>query len=143
MNQNSVICLAELVRECAGTKIVPHVFGSVFPGRAGSGAEERAMQIRKWVDMGQEVKVEIGMEDIRAALSECFETVTQDRLGEEGPNRAEVVMAINSIANFLNALTDSHIEKLTDVQRDVIHNFLSRSAERFKLPIAAPGAEKG
>ena len=89
------------------------------------------MKVSKWIDMGQEVEVEIGMDDIRAALNEAFSRVTTDPLGEEGPNVRTVMMAFNGLANFLNALTDAQIAMLTSVQQDVIRNFLARSAERF------------
>lgn len=92
------------------------------------------MRVSKWVDMGQEVEIEIGMEEIRAALSECFAVVTDDRLGEEGPNRAEVAYALNSVGTFLNALTIEHIGKLNSAQRETIRIFLLTQAERFKEP---------
>lgn len=97
------------------------------------------MKISKWVDMGQEVDIEIGMDDIRAAMQECFATVTTDRLGVSVPNHYEISAAFNAIANFLNALTDEHIGSLSITQRDVIHNYLIRSAERFPKKYPASG----
>lgn len=90
------------------------------------------MKIRKWVDMGQEVEVEIGADDIRSALSEAFSRVMQDRLGEEGPTRQEVTLALNDIAIFFNALTDQQIDLLTLGQRNIVQVFLFKAAERFK-----------
>jgi len=81
--------------------------------------------------MGQEVEIEIGMEDVRAALAESFQTITTDRLGEPGPNAAEFKMALSQIGTFLNAVTDEHIALLTLDARKVISNFLSGNAARF------------
>ena len=89
------------------------------------------MRVEKWVDFGQNVTVEIGMDDIRAALAECFEVVTRDRLGESGPNRADILRALSSISSFLEALTDKQIGMLTDSQKAVIHDFLREQATRF------------
>lgn len=91
------------------------------------------MKIRKWVDMGQEVNVEVGVDDIRAALQEAFAVVTTDRLGEPGPNRAEILMAINNIGTFLKAITPAQISFLTFGQCDMIWKFLSDQAARFKV----------
>ena len=89
------------------------------------------MRVEKWVDFGQNVTVNIGMDDIRAALAECFEVITRDRLGEDGPNKAEVLYALSSIGSFLRALTDEQIGMLTDSQKTVIHEFLREQATRF------------
>lgn len=89
------------------------------------------MKIRKWVDFGQEVDVEIGMEDIRSALGEAFSNVTADRLGEERPNRGNVARALNSIAGFLNALTDEHVALLSSAARSTVRTFLVKAADRF------------
>ena len=89
------------------------------------------MRVEKWVDFGQNVTVNIGMDDIRAALAECFEVVTSDRLGESGPNRADILYALASIGSFLRALTDEQIGMLTDSQKTVIHEFLREQATRF------------
>jgi hypothetical protein len=100
------------------------------------------MRVRKWVDFGQEVDVEIGMEDVRAALSESFGEVTQDRLGEPGPNRGELTSALSHIATFLRALTAEHIALLNAEQRKVVKGFLSDSAERFSEAAGLPMVER-
>lgn len=89
------------------------------------------MRISKWVDMGQEVEIEIGMDDIRAALSECFERATRDELYDEGPNRQHIVYAMNTLGTFLRALTDRHIDCLTHEQRRVIEAFLTEQSKRY------------
>ncbi len=89
------------------------------------------MKVSKWVDMGQEVDIEIGVDDIRGALGEAFAQVTRDRLGEPGPNVAEIKFALNSMAEFLRAVTDRHIDMLTHEQRKMIENFLAAQASRY------------
>jgi hypothetical protein len=95
------------------------------------------MKISKWVDMGQEVDIEIDFNDIRVALAEAFEPITRERLGEEGPSCGDVGRALNSMAAFLNALTDEHIAQLTAMQRSVIGRFLADTSLRFKVPAEA------
>ena len=92
------------------------------------------MKVSKWVDMGQDVEVEIGADDIRYALSEAFSRVIQDPLGEAGPTRKDVTRALNDIATFLNALTDPQIDLLNLGQRSAVHAHLLKTAERFKIP---------
>jgi hypothetical protein len=92
------------------------------------------MRIRKWVDIGQDIDIDIGLDDIRCAMAEAFQNVTQDRLGEPGPNRAEIMMTFNDIAIFLKAVTNAQISMMTLGQIDTIHRFLTTQAERFKIP---------
>lgn len=91
------------------------------------------MKITKWVDMGQEVEIHISAEDIRIALSEAFSEATKEKLGE-GDNKHEILLALNSIAGFLNALEQHQLDSLTLAQRLVIEKFLRDAADRFKLP---------
>jgi hypothetical protein len=95
------------------------------------------MKVTKWVDMGQDVEISIGADDIRIALAESFDIVTRDRLGEEGPTRFDITSALNSIGAFLNALTDEQISLLTDGQRNLVGSFLAKSSARFKTEVAA------
>jgi hypothetical protein len=90
------------------------------------------VKINKWVDMGQEVEVEIGADDIRIALAEAFAVVTQDRLGEEGPNRFDIMRALNAIGAFLNAMTDEQIALLSDAVRHQVQTYLAKASERFQ-----------
>ena len=91
------------------------------------------MKVRKWVDFGVDVDVEIGVDDIRGAISEACSNVTQDRLGEPGPNRAEVVYAVSCCCNFLKAMTDEHISLMTEQARTLVSKFLAEQAERFSI----------
>ncbi len=89
------------------------------------------MRISKWVDMGQAVEIEIGVDDIRASLSECFERATRDELGGEGPNRQQIIYSIDALAKCLRAMTDRHIDCLTHEQRRVIEAFLTEQSKRY------------
>ena len=91
------------------------------------------MKVTKWMDMGADVEVNVTSEDIRIALSESFEHVRYDRLGEPGPGRWDVTQALNDIATFLNALTDTQICILTTSQRKSVASYLSKQAQRFRV----------
>ncbi len=89
------------------------------------------MKVSKWIDFGQEVEVEITTEDICAAIGEAFSAVTEDRLGEPGASRGEVIRAFNVIGNFLTAVTDEHINQLLPAQRELVGKYLATAARRF------------
>jgi hypothetical protein len=89
------------------------------------------MKISKWVDMGQEVEIEIGTDDIRSALAEVFERATRDELDGSGPNRQEIIYAIDTLAKCLRALTNRHIDCLTHEQRKVVETFLAEQSKRY------------
>lgn len=84
------------------------------------------MKITKWVDMSQEVEVEIGIDDVRAALAESFAEVAKDFSGT-----AAMLLAFNRIGTFLRAVTSEHINMLEAHQRQTIGNFLAEQAKRF------------
>lgn len=105
------------------------------------------MRVTKWVDMGADVEIEIGADDVRRALDEAF-SETEQRL-EYAVNIHDVLRAFNSIGQFLNALTDEQIALLNDAQRKVIGAFLNKAASRFPQttpevsPALAGGNAKG
>lgn len=90
------------------------------------------MKITKWIDMGQEVEIHISAEDIRIALSEAFSEATKDKLGEDD-NQHDILLAINSMACFLNAVEQHQIDAMKFGQRLTIEKFLRGAADRFKL----------
>ncbi len=92
------------------------------------------MKVRKWVELSEEVEVEVSVEDIRLAMGEAMEPVIRDRNGEEGPSINQVLYAINAMAIFLNAITDSQISMLKLGQLSVISAFLRKAADRFAVP---------
>lgn len=89
------------------------------------------MKVTKWIDMGQEVEVEVTTADIRDALEEGFSGITQDRLGEPGPSANEVHQVLNDIGRFFNALTDEHIRTLSASARQIVGAYLAKAANRF------------
>lgn len=95
------------------------------------------MKITKWVDMGAEVEIQIGADDIRGALNEAFSCADQ-RL-DEAVNIHDVLRALNGIASFLMGISDENIARLTDKQRELIGGFLRDQAPRYLA--AGPAAE--
>jgi hypothetical protein len=90
------------------------------------------MKISKWVDMGAEVDIEIGLDDVRGTLAEAFANITDDRLGEPGPNAAEVRKTLNMVGQFLKALTDEQIELIGRPSRMIVGAFLAAQAKRYE-----------
>ena len=92
------------------------------------------MRIYKWVDMGQEVEIEIGADDIRLALAEAFAAVTTEDhkwIGGEVPNQNDVMKALNSIGAFLKALTDDQIDMLSEPALKICGSFLEEQSKRY------------
>jgi hypothetical protein len=90
------------------------------------------MKIRKWIDASQEIEVDIGADDIRAALAEACGVVNRTRPGD-GPSRQDILIALNNIGAFLRAITDNQISMLTFGQRSTVWKFLREHSERFQI----------
>ena len=88
------------------------------------------MIVKKWVEMSDEVEVQVGADDISAALSEAFAKVPRDI--DDRPNKHDVLVVLNSIGTFLRAFKDEHITQLTDAQRKTVREFLVTNGERFR-----------
>jgi hypothetical protein len=100
------------------------------------------MKVSKWVDFGQEIEIEIGTDDVRAALAESFQRVTSPGFEEEPPPDHAVRSMLSTIASFLKALTDEQIAaSLSEPARKTVHNFLVEQTARF-APLGTPGREK-
>ena len=91
------------------------------------------MKITKFIDLGQEVEVEISAEDVAQSLAEDFAIANRETIGEK-PLRFDLVRALNSMAVFLNALTDEQIALLEPKPRKLVREFLHRAALRFVDP---------
>lgn len=94
------------------------------------------MRVSKWVDFGQEIEIEFGMEDVKIALGEAFGKVGEDRtfrdLGEGEPHSPHHILdALNSVGRFLNSFKDEEIAILNDAQRETISKFLAKASEHF------------
>ena len=96
------------------------------------------MRITKWVDIGDEVGIDIDVNDIRGALTEAFARTEQGF--EELPTITDILRAFNQIGAFLNAFEQQHIDRLTLGHRSIIAAFLSEAADRFKVPETYVGA---
>jgi hypothetical protein len=99
------------------------------------------MKVKTWVDIQQQVEVDVTLDDIRAALAESFAAVTKrsdlelftkDTSSVKGPNRYDVMSALNCVGAFLNALTDEHIGMLRPAAKTTVANFLAKAARRFE-----------
>jgi hypothetical protein len=86
------------------------------------------MKFTKWVNVETEIEIDVSSEDISEMLSE--------NLDEE-----HLVRALNSIANFLNALNQQHISILTSGQRELIADYLSTQAHKFLTPDSSGAGE--
>ena len=94
------------------------------------------MRITKWVDIGDEVDIDIDVNDIRGALTEAFARTEQGF--EELPTITDILRAFNVIGGFLNAFEQQHIDRLNLAQRSMIAAYLSKAADRFIVPVEVP-----
>lgn len=74
------------------------------------------------VEFSGEAEVTISAEDIAAELGGSTDTLP------------DILRGLNNIAQFLRAIPDARIAAMTDVQRSVITQFLTKEAVRY-----APG----
>jgi hypothetical protein len=89
------------------------------------------MRVSKWVDFGQEIDIDIELNDVTAAIAEAFERVTKDRF-DEGPTSKDVTRAINLCGMFLKAVTDEQISMLSPQACDLVVSFLREHADRYE-----------
>jgi hypothetical protein len=94
--------------------------------------KEEIVKISKWVDFGQEVEIDMNLTDVRCAIGEACERVTNPQFEEE-PTRHDVVEALSRIGLFLKALTDEQIALLNESQRSLVSGFLAEHAKRFEV----------
>lgn len=87
------------------------------------------MKVTKWVDFGQDVEVDIDVDDIRGAINEAF-SETEQRL-EQAVNVHDILRAFSNIGSFLKAFSDENIARLNDSQRKIIGGFLQDAGARF------------
>jgi hypothetical protein len=90
------------------------------------------MKVSKWVDFGQDVEVDISINDIAGAIAEAWGRVVNLYLDEQ-PTRNEVITAMSRSLQMFKALTDEQIANLTPEQRAVIAKNLAETAERFQV----------
>lgn len=87
------------------------------------------MTITKSVDLGyHEVEIQIGAEDVQQALS-------VELADAEEKKEISVRRALNSIAVFLNALSEDQIKAQSPAVRELVSEFLTKHAKRFKVDV--------
>ena len=89
------------------------------------------MQVKAWKNLGEvEVTVDISVEDISDTLAEYFVAVDKD--DRNVPN-GEVERTLNQCGQFLRALTDEHIARLSPDARELVGTFLAEQAKRDQV----------
>lgn len=77
------------------------------------------MIVRKWVELSEEVEVNVSPEDVLRELWIEPESVPQ------------ILNAVNRVAGVMNAIPQERIDEMTPGQREVIRDFLSSMAAKF------------
>ena len=78
------------------------------------------MRIKKWIDIEQEIDVDISVEDITVALAEDPDTTTR------------IMNGLNQAAEFMKGISDEMIGEMRVAQRIIIGQFLEKQADRYK-----------
>ncbi len=78
------------------------------------------MKVTKYVCVDTEIEVDINVEDFLASISESAE------------DRFTAIEALNRIASVLKGISKEIIRGLKAEQRNLIFEFLSEQAERYK-----------
>ena len=89
---------------------------------------EATVKVKKWVELSEEVEVQIDINDIRSALAEALQVIVDS---DEWASRYDVKRALNSISEFFDALTDEQIDLLEEKPRQMVHAYLAKAADRF------------
>lgn len=81
------------------------------------------MKIEKFIELSDHVEIELSKEDIQIFFLD----------DEDYQDKAAILLNnVNSIASFLNAVPGKIIKELTEQQKEVISDFFTEQAERFK-----------
>lgn len=87
------------------------------------------MKVSTYLDLSQEVEVEINAEQISVALSECLARAKSEN---SVSHMAPAMRGFAAIVSFLAGFSDEMIAWLTDDQRRIIAMALQTQAGRFK-----------
>ena len=79
------------------------------------------MKINKWIDISQEVEIDLCIEDIKLLWAECRD------------KSYEVSCNITYIYQYLSSLPDESINTLSPKARELINEKLIEQAKRFTL----------
>jgi len=78
------------------------------------------MKVTKFIDIQQEIEVEISAEDVVSAIS-------------EDPNSKITCMTgINNVSKFLTAVPESVINEMHNSTKKIIYDYFIEQANRFK-----------
>lgn len=77
------------------------------------------MRIRKFIDIQQEIEIDLSAEDIMLVL---------DR---DGDSERHMLRCLNEVACFLNAISDKQIKSMNASQKKAIHEFLFSQSMRY------------
>jgi hypothetical protein len=95
------------------------------------------VKVEKWVEFAKVVEIEIGREDIAAALAaSCSDAL------EPQSCLQTVLRALNTCAAFLGAIPEATICEMTPSQREITARFLHKQASRFEFPPAREDSVK-
>ena len=82
------------------------------------------MRINKYIDIRQEIEIELTVEDI---------TLTLENSGE---GLSATLRELNDVVVFLKGIPHSIIVEMSNEQKEVISTFLSEQANRFDVETA-------
>jgi hypothetical protein len=108
----------------------------------GTGQESDAgerVKVSQWVDFGQEVEVEICVEDIRIAMQEDLDRSAADPLGE-AESRFDFKRALSSIHAFVKGIRPGQIETLSPAARKTVASGFRELADRMEKLTEVPDA---
>ena len=77
------------------------------------------MKVTKWIEIEQEVEIDISAEDIRLIL-------------EDDGELREVLRNISRAATYLKAIPDKMIDEMNPAQKETIAKFLTGLIERLR-----------
>lgn len=79
------------------------------------------MRVTKWIDVSQEVEIEIGTDEIQNAIKGWFDSGADHN----------VKSALNDIAKFMKCISDEQIEKMGPASKAIVGKFLAEQSARF------------
>lgn len=80
------------------------------------------MKIEKFVEISDNLEIDIDADDIRACLRESI---------NDADTKATVLNTLNNIAQFINGIPDELLNEITDKQKQIVYEFMVNAANRF------------
>jgi hypothetical protein len=85
------------------------------------------MKVSQYVNFSQEIEIEVGVDDIRAAFAEELAEIKRP------VSDHAIKQMLNVVGQFFNALTEDQIATLTPQARSTVQQYLVKQAQRFAL----------